>query len=45
MPTGAITRPDEVAAVLRFLVTQEAAGLSGSSIVVDGGLTSTYVFG
>lgn len=45
MPTGAITRPDEVAATVRFLVSRDASGLSGSAVVVDGGLTSTYDFG
>ena len=45
MPTGAITRPEEVAAMLRFLVEPAASGLSGAALVVDGGLTSTYDFG
>jgi NAD(P)-dependent dehydrogenase (short-subunit alcohol dehydrogenase family) len=44
IPTGEITRAEEVAAVLRFLVSPAASGLSGSAIVVDGGLTSTYDF-
>jgi len=45
MPTGAMTRPEEVAALIRFLATEEASGLSGSAVVVDGGLTTTYGFG
>lgn len=44
IPTGAVTRPDEVAKLLRFLVGEDASGLSGSALVVDGGLTTTYVF-
>lgn len=44
VPTGAVTRPDEVAKLLRFLVSEEASGLSGSALVVDGGLTTTYTF-
>ncbi len=44
IPTGAVTRPEEVAKLLRFLVGEEASGLSGSALVVDGGLTTTYVF-
>lgn len=44
LPTGAVTRPDEVAKLLRYLVSEEASGLSGSALVVDGGLTSTYSF-
>ena len=44
IPTGAVTRPDEVAKLLRFLVSESASGLSGSAVVVDGGLTTTYEF-
>jgi NAD(P)-dependent dehydrogenase (short-subunit alcohol dehydrogenase family) len=44
IPTGAVTRPEEVAKLLRFLVGEEASGLSGAALVVDGGLTTTYVF-
>lgn len=44
LPTGSVTRPDEVAKLLRYLVSEDASGLSGSALVVDGGLTSTYRF-
>ncbi len=44
VPTGAVTRPDEVAKLLCFLVGDSASGLSGSALVVDGGLTTTYAF-
>jgi NAD(P)-dependent dehydrogenase (short-subunit alcohol dehydrogenase family) len=44
IPTGQILAPEEVAEVLRFLVSDAASGLSGSAIVIDGGLTSTYDF-
>jgi len=44
IPTGAVTRPEEVAKLLRFLIGEEASGLSGSALVVDGGLTTTYTF-
>lgn len=44
IPTGAVTRPDEVAKLLCFLIGDGASGLSGSALVVDGGLTTTYVF-
>jgi NAD(P)-dependent dehydrogenase (short-subunit alcohol dehydrogenase family) len=43
-PTGQIHHPDEIATVLRFLLTDDAKGLSGAAVVVDGGLTTTYDF-
>lgn len=42
IPAGEILRPEEVAAVLRFLVSDAASGLSGVALPVDGGLTTTY---
>jgi NAD(P)-dependent dehydrogenase (short-subunit alcohol dehydrogenase family) len=42
IPAGAILRPDEVASVLRFLVSDAASGMSGAAVAVDGGLTATY---
>jgi NAD(P)-dependent dehydrogenase (short-subunit alcohol dehydrogenase family) len=42
IPAGRILRPHEVAAVLRFMVSDAAAGMSGAAIAVDGGLTATY---
>lgn len=44
IPTGEMTRPEEVAAMLCFLITDQASGLAASAVVVDGGLTSTYEF-
>ncbi len=43
-PTGKLISAEEVAQTLRFLVSREASGLVGASIVVDGGLTVTYDF-
>jgi NAD(P)-dependent dehydrogenase (short-subunit alcohol dehydrogenase family) len=43
-PTGKILRPDEIAEVLRFLVSDAASGLSGAAVVVDAGLTTAYDF-
>ena len=43
-PIGKIVKPEEVAAVLKFVLSDEASGLSGSALVVDGGLTTTYDF-
>lgn len=45
IPTGELTRAEEVAALTRFLVTEEASGLAGAAVVLDGGLTAAYEFG
>ncbi len=41
IPIGWIARPEDVARVVRFLLSDEAAYVHGSSLVVDGGLTAT----
>jgi len=41
IPIGRIARPEDVARVVRFLLSDEAAYVHGSSLVVDGGLTAT----
>lgn len=38
-PTGRIGRPEELAAVVLFLLSDEAGWIQGQTIVVDGGLT------
>lgn len=43
-PTGRIVRPSEVADVVCFLLSARSNGMSGSTVVVDGGLTSAYDF-
>jgi NAD(P)-dependent dehydrogenase (short-subunit alcohol dehydrogenase family) len=43
-PSGRILRPEEVAAVVRFLLSDAASGMSGAAVTVDGGLTSAYDF-
>jgi NAD(P)-dependent dehydrogenase (short-subunit alcohol dehydrogenase family) len=43
-PTHRLTQPEEVAALLRFLIGEDARGMAGSAVVVDGGLTATYDF-
>lgn len=37
---GRIAEPEEVAAVIRFLASDEASYVTGASVVVDGGLTA-----
>lgn len=43
-PGGRILRPEEIASVLGFLLSDGASGMSGAAITVDGGLTATYEF-
>jgi meso-butanediol dehydrogenase/(S,S)-butanediol dehydrogenase/diacetyl reductase len=37
-PLGRLGRPDEVAAVAAFMISEDAAWMTGSSVVLDGGL-------
>lgn len=37
--TGRLLRPDEVAAAVRWLVSAEASGVTGTALAVDGGFT------
>jgi NAD(P)-dependent dehydrogenase (short-subunit alcohol dehydrogenase family) len=39
-PLGRLARPADVAAVVRFLLSDEAAYVTGTSVVVDGGMTA-----
>lgn len=43
-PIGRILRPEEVARAVAFLVSDDASGLTGSTLVVDGGLTASFEF-
>lgn len=40
IPVGRIAQPEDVASVVRFLLSDEAAYVHGSSLVVDGGMTA-----
>jgi len=40
VPLGRLAQPDDIARVVRFLLSDEAAYVNGSAIVVDGGVTA-----
>jgi NAD(P)-dependent dehydrogenase (short-subunit alcohol dehydrogenase family) len=38
VPAGRVGRPEEVAAAVAFLVSEDAAYVNGATLAVDGGL-------
>jgi 3-oxoacyl-[acyl-carrier protein] reductase len=43
VPVGRIGRTEDIAAVFLFLASEEAAYITGQTLVVDGGLTIALV--
>lgn len=44
VPTGRMIDPDEVGALVAYLLSDEARSINGANIVVDGGATATFEF-
>ncbi|MHC6229165.1 SDR family NAD(P)-dependent oxidoreductase [Arthrobacter sp. MMS24-T111] len=42
VPTGQIIDPDEIGAVVAFLLTEDARSINGADLVVDGGATQLF---
>jgi NAD(P)-dependent dehydrogenase (short-subunit alcohol dehydrogenase family) len=45
IPLGRIAQPDEIAVVVAFLLSDEAAYITGTNVVADGGRTSCFTMG
>lgn len=45
IPLGRIAKPDEIAAVVAFLLSDDATYMTGANVVADGGRTSCFAMG
>lgn len=43
-PAGRVGRPDDVAAIVAFLLSAEAGFITGTNVVVDGGMTRKMIY-
>lgn len=42
MPVGRVAKPEEIAGAINYLASDEAGYVTGSTLVIDGGLTSLF---
>lgn len=42
VPTGKIVDPDEIGALIAFLLTEDARSINGADLVIDGGATQVF---
>jgi NAD(P)-dependent dehydrogenase (short-subunit alcohol dehydrogenase family) len=43
-PAGRVGRPEDIAAIVRFLLSDEASFITGQNFVVDGGMTKKMIY-
>jgi hypothetical protein len=43
-PVGRVGRPEDVAAAVTFLLSEEASFITGAELIVDGGMTRKMIY-